>query len=75
MDKPKKYYVNTDKDIHGNNEVHAEDCPLKPDFSNGNYIDLGTWSACETAVAVAQAIHNLPDADGCKWCAEDCHTE
>lgn len=43
----KHYYFNNGTDIHGNHEVHTEDCTFLPSVSNRTYI--GYYSDCSSA--------------------------
>ncbi len=56
----------------GNNEVHNEYC--KHYYQLVNYLDLGYHSNCHSAVLDAK-LKGYPNADGCKVCSPECHTE
>jgi len=67
------FYVNKNKQANGDNEVHRSDevnCP-NPALSQ-NRVDLGWHLGCQGAV---QAAKNLGyKANGCYYCANECHT-
>lgn len=67
----KKYYVHTEEDEHGHNEVHAHGCAWMP--AEKNRKELGAFDSCEGAVEEAKKTY--PDtANGCKHCSKACHT-
>jgi hypothetical protein len=66
----KKYYVNKNAQSNGDHEVHNEYCLFIP-FS-ANRIYLGEFSSCIRAVAAATQIYAT--SNGCKTCANLCHT-
>lgn len=65
-----KYYVHTELDIHGDHEVHTQDCHKLPNVHNREY--LGLFGSCQPAVNVARqkGYH----ANGCIHCCPACHT-
>ena len=65
-----RYYVNRHPQDNGDHEVHKEDCQFLPDKENR--VDLGLFYDCEQAVEKAKK--DYPQADGCWFCAERCHT-
>ena len=62
------YYVNNQAQDTGEHEVHTADCLFFPD--DNRY--LGEFPNCHPAVEKAQEIYS--QADGCKFCCEDCHS-
>lgn len=67
------YCVNTDAQSQsGDHEVHdlasTEKCLPSP----GNRRDLGWHANCADAVGAARRIY--ADVNGCRWCANPCHT-
>jgi hypothetical protein len=64
-----KYYIHTEKDSYGDNEVHVDTCAHLPGVATREYIgDLGN---CQDAVKAAKPKY--PKADGCYWCSRPCH--
>lgn len=68
-----EYYVNKNKQANGDNEVHRSDgagCqnPAEPQ----NRVELGWHSDCHSAVRKANLMGY--NANGCYYCANDCHT-
>jgi hypothetical protein len=66
----KNYYVNKNKDVDGDHEVHESGCKHMPLAENRTY--LGEFSSCSGAVTEAKKTY--PTADGCYHCCEACHT-
>lgn len=69
-----QYYVNTNKQANGDNEVHRTDevgCP-NPALPS-NRVDLGFHSSCRGAVS--EAKRRGYNANGCYYCANECHTK
>lgn len=64
----RRYYVNNQAQANGDHEVHREECVYLPK----NLSFLGTFSSCKGAVDAAKKMY--PRANGCKYCANDCHT-
>lgn len=65
-----EYYVNTQPQTNGDNEVHRADyCPTPAAPGNRDY--LGWFSSCHGAVAKAKERYSR--ADGCAHCSPDCH--
>lgn len=62
------YYVNKISQSNGDHEVHKEDCRYFPESN----IYLGYHLNCQTAIREAQKYY--PTADGCNFCANECHT-
>lgn len=62
------YYVNNTPQLSGDHEVHKAGCTWMP----SDKTSLGEHVGCSTAVASAKKIY--PKADGCKTCANACHT-
>ncbi len=65
-----RYYVNNTPQPNGDYEVHKEDCYWLG-LANSKK-DLGFHSYCYSAVAKAK--QSYPRANGCKTCANECHT-
>lgn len=63
------YYVNTAPFSGQNHEVHKEGCTYMPT----NKKHLGLFSSCQGAVTKAKETY--PDADGCYYCCNACHTK
>ena len=67
------YCVNKNKDNKGDHEVHNLDlhkgCLPNPE----NRYSLGYHASCRSAVNSARA-HGYSPANGCRWCAPECHT-
>lgn len=66
-----KYYVNTQAQSNGDHEVHKEGCGWMPAEKNKKY--LGEYDSCEGAVKEAKKTYPTT-ANGCKHCANACHT-
>ncbi len=64
------YYVNTNKQSNGDNEVHKTGCSWLPDRENRVY--LGNFDTCGPAVAEAKRLGY--NANGCYYCSNACHT-
>ena len=64
------YYVNQNAQASGDHEVHKEDCFRLPDVANRTY--LGDYSTCQEAVRKAGEYYT--QANGCFYCANECHT-
>ena len=70
------YIVNKNKQPSGDNEVHV--FPKPSNCLNHNYPAphnreaLGYHSSCRGAVT--EAKRRGYNADGCYWCANECHT-
>ena len=65
-----RYYVNTQAQTNGDHEVHTASCSFLPAAEHRK--DLGEFSNCHEAVAVAKQTY--PQADGCYHCCRACHT-
>lgn len=63
------YYVNRNAQSNGDHEVHKEGC----DYMPSNRVDLGFFSACQSAVA--EARRHYSSVNGCYWCSRPCHTQ
>lgn len=66
----KYYYVNKNKQINGDHEVHTSDCIYLPREENRIY--LGYFSNCRNAVAEAKKYYR--QCNGCYYCSRECHT-
>ncbi|CNI33458.1 Uncharacterised protein [Yersinia aldovae] len=64
------YYVNTNKQNNGDNEVHSSTCGCMPIEKNRKL--LGDYNSCQEAVKVA--IDMGYNANGCYYCSKACHT-
>lgn len=62
------YVVNRIAQPNGDHEVHREGCQYWPQM----FTDLGRHSICQTAVA--EAKRHFVRANGCAFCARECHT-
>src|SRR5690606_8027177 len=63
------YFVNTHAQPNGDHEVHKVGCYYMP--SDRKY--LGQFPTC--AGAVLEARKHYAQVNGCKHCAEECHTQ
>ena len=61
------YYVNNRAQSKGDHEVHKSGCSFMP--SDKKYLD---YSNCKDAVKEAKKTYSA--ANGCYYCANDCHT-
>jgi hypothetical protein len=64
-----RYYVNDRAQANGDHEVHKENCKYMP--NDKTY--LGDFSTCKPAVEAAKKKYPTT-ANGCFYCANDCHT-
>jgi len=64
------YYVNRTPQANGDHEVHELGCPWLALLPSTQY--LGEFINCHGAVAEAKKIYRA--VNGCKYCAEACHT-
>lgn len=64
------YYVNKNAQANGDHEVHKSGCSFMPKDENRTY--LGNFDSCRPAVTAAKKIYSK--ADGCAYCASDCHS-
>ena len=68
------YIVNKNAQSNGDNEVHVT--PQQPECKNypikENQEELGYYASCRGAVD--EAKRRKYKANGCRWCAELCHT-
>jgi hypothetical protein len=62
------YYVNNNAQPNGDHEVHREGCNYMPN----NRTNLGNHLSCHSAVAQARRTYRT--ANGCRYCATECHT-
>jgi len=67
------YCVNSNAQANGDHEVHDLDANKWCLPALANRVPLGYHSTCSGAVSAAKAAGYTP-ANGCKWCAEACHT-
>jgi len=65
-----RYYVNNTPQPSGDHEVHKEGCYWLSLANTTN--DLGIHYSCYSAVAKAKQMYST--ANGCKTCANECHT-
>lgn len=66
------YYVNRTKDENGKNEVHTSDCYWLAQATSKEA--LGYFENGIKAVVAAKR-NGYPNADGCKYCSPEAHTE
>lgn len=64
------YYVNTNAQSNGDHEVHKSGCSHMPDIWSQKF--LGSFTNCKDAVEEAKKTY--PTADGCYYCAYECHS-
>ncbi|MCD2461730.1 hypothetical protein ACHHZ9_25195, partial [Enterobacter cloacae complex sp. 2024EL-00232] len=62
------YYVNTNKQANGDNEVHVSGCTYLPSELNRRY--LGSYDYCSPAVTEAKRLGY--NANGCYFCCKPC---
>lgn len=67
-----RFIVNKKADNKGDHEVHNIDEPCSHMPLNENQVYLGWHLTCKEAVKEAKKTY--PTANGCYWCANDCHT-
>ena len=65
-----KYYVNENAQSNGDHEVHKDRCSHMPYLTNRTY--LGGFTNCRDAVREAKKLYST--ANGCYYCAYECHT-
>ncbi|MCO6499316.1 MAG: hypothetical protein J5I47_02945 [Vicingus serpentipes] len=63
------YYVNTNAQSNGDHEVHKSGCNHMPEIWNQKF--LGSFTNCKDAVKEAKKTYST--ADGCYYCANECH--
>ncbi len=67
------YYVNSNTQANGDNEVHRSDeVGCQNPASSWNRVSLGWHADCHSAVSAAKAKGY--NANGCFYCANACHT-
>jgi len=66
-----QYYVNKQTQANGDHEVHERDCSWFPAAEHALY--LGEFSHCTYAVTEAKKYY--PQANGCYYCSNACHTQ
>lgn len=66
------FCVNKLAQENGDHEVHDLDKKNWCLPRLANQLALGYHRSCTTAVA--QAKETYPKSNGCRWCAEECHT-
>ncbi|MGB4401027.1 MAG: hypothetical protein WBJ10_16765 [Daejeonella sp.] len=66
-----RYVLNLNQQSNGDYEVHKAGCYY---FPKSNYDELGNHYGCSSAVAEAKRKHPYKQINGCKTCAEACHT-
>lgn len=64
----KLFYIDTEKTIFGENEVHEESCHRLPEKGKRTYI--GNFASCHTAVKKARKQYE--DVVGCYFCSNQC---
>ncbi|WP_205686945.1 hypothetical protein [Chitinophaga rhizosphaerae] len=65
-----KYYLNNRMQANGDYEVHASTCKYFPLMYSVTY--LGEFDTCSDAVRAAK--RRYPQANGCYYCSNPCHT-
>ncbi len=65
-----KYYVDKNRQLEGEHEVHKEGCSWMP--SDENRIYLGEFYMCRLAVEEAKKHYFM--VDGCYACCRECYT-
>lgn len=65
-----RYYVNRNAQSNGDHEVHTYNCAHGPYEVNRLY--LGDFTSCRPAVTEAKRYFTR--ANGCYYCANECHT-
>ena len=68
-----RFVLNTNAQSNGDNEVHNSDDPCGFLQYVLNPVDLGWHPSCHGAVSHAKRI-GYPRANGCAYCAGECHT-
>jgi hypothetical protein len=63
------YYVNTNPQPNGDNEIHISICPWMPHISNRKF--LGYFNNCHDALGEARKIYPNT-SDGCHYCCPAC---
>lgn len=64
----KSYYIDTEKSIFQENEVHERGCHRLPKKENLEY--LGDFVSCHTAIK--EARKKFEDVNGCYSCSWEC---
>ncbi len=67
------YIVNRNAQSNGDYEVHDETSGCRWLPANSNRVSLGFFFGCSDAVSAARAKGYSP-ANGCFFCARECHT-
>lgn len=67
------YIVNSNAQPNGDHEVHDASSTRGCLPAASNQVSLGNYSSCSDAVAEANRRGYRP-ANGCYYCANDCHT-
>lgn len=67
-----QFYINTNQQANGDNEVHQDPCTYMP--APQNRVDLGNHPNCQSAVADAKRRWPRGQINGCYYCANACHT-
>lgn len=66
----KKYYVNNNRQLNGDYEVHVITCEYFSTMYNRTY--LGEFETCQEAVREAKKRYQ--NSNGCFYCCRPCHT-
>lgn len=64
------YYVNNTAQTNGDHEVHVKGCYWLGQATSTKY--LGSFTNCRDAVREAKKTY--AKSNGCKTCANECHT-
>lgn len=65
------YYVNKNPQFNWDHEVHTNTCSRLPEPANR--INLWEHTSCKTAVQEEKKY--FPQANGCYYCSNACHTQ
>jgi len=69
----KKYYINNNAQLNGDNEVHEDGCYWLRLANNTSY--LGLFANCADAVRSAKIQYPYRNRiNGCATCSSECHT-
>ncbi len=68
----KQYFINNNRQSNGDYEVHTLGCTH---FPKDNYIYLGEFFGCKSAIVEAKRLYPHRDINGCYYCCNECHTK
>ena len=66
-----KFVLNLNQQTNGDYEVHKAGCEY---LLTSNYVELGDFSYCSSAVTESKLKHPFKKINGCFYCAKDCNT-